>query len=124
MFWWSESHHHLDANAKHVRTIESQQCVCEAVCIGKEQWQISKRIHTNEAKTEKHKITANNKSHKQQTFILCMTNNRPEGIRGACTEREDKAVDICQLSARNTHKRKAETSVASGGGYSFLIDFL
>lgn len=27
MFWWSESHHHLDANAKHVRTIESQQCV-------------------------------------------------------------------------------------------------
>lgn len=73
---------------------------------------------------QKHKITANNKSHKQQTFILCMTNNRPEGIRGACTERENEAVDICQLSARNTNKGKAETSVASGGGYSFPIDFL
>lgn len=122
MFWWSESHHHLDAYAKHVR---GQQCVRQYVLARKQKANIkstTKRIHTSKAK-KRHKITANNKSHKQQTFILCMTNNRPEGIRGACTEREDKAVDVCQLSARNTKQRKAETSVASGGGYSFLIDF-
>lgn len=81
-----------------------QQCVRQYVLARKQKANIkstTKRIHTNKAK-KRDKITANNKSHKQQTFILCMTNNRPEGIRGACTEREDKAVDVCQLSARNT----------------------
>lgn len=53
-----------------------------------------------------------------------MTNNRPEGIRGACTEREDKAVDISQLSARNTNRgRPKRRSLPAAGTHFQLISF-
>lgn len=110
-----------------------QHSVCVCVCrngMAKITTQYQIEYIRKRYKITKKKTTTTNPTNSKRLYYVWQTIDQK--VSGACTEKRDREGESKwhfstfhqQQQQKNTMKRKSETSATSGGGYSFLIDFL